>query len=156
MDTPSPEPSVSAGGPPRDGRMLAFTIESREYALPLAPIVEITRYAVATPVPHPEPAIEGILPLRGRMVTLLDVRRFLSRPARTPGSTAQVIVVEISGDLLGLVVDSVSRVLTAGTPTRPPSVPGDFGRPGLFGGALTIDDAEVLLLDLEALLRGIA
>lgn len=153
MDTSSPEPHVSAGDSPQSRRVLAFTIESRAFALPLDPIVEITRYGGATPVSHPEPAIEGILPLRGRMVTLLDVRRVLERPARAPGSTAQVIVVETAGDLLGLVVDSVSRVLTAGTPADPPVLPADLTHHGLFEGVLRLDDIEVVLLDLEALLR---
>jgi len=156
MDTSSPEPSLETGRSSPARSVLAFTIESREFALPLAPIVEITRYRVATPVPHIEPAIEGILPLRGRMMTLLDVRRYLSRPPRVAGSSAQVIVVESAGDLLGLVVDSVSRVLTTEAPAGPRSAPAGFSRPDLFEGVLRLDDAEILLLDLEALLRGLA
>ena len=67
-----------------------------------------------------------------------------------------MIVVESSGDLLGLVVDSVSRVLTTEAPAGPRSAPAGFNRPELFEGVLRLDDAEILLLDLEALLRGLA
>ncbi|OLC56547.1 MAG: hypothetical protein AUH92_00095 [Acidobacteria bacterium 13_1_40CM_4_69_4] len=156
MAAPSRDGRAAEAGSPETRRVLAFTIGAREFGLLLDPIVEIIRYGGATPIPHPEAAIEGILPLRGRMVTLLDVRRFLNRPERSSGSLAQVIVVETSGDLLGLVVDVVTRVMTASAAPEPLETVEDLDRPGLFEGVVRSGDGEVVLLDLEAILAGIA
>jgi len=54
--------------------------------------------------------VEGIIPVRGQMVTLLDLRRCLALPPRPSGEAAQVIVVRSADDRLGLVVDRVSGV----------------------------------------------
>ncbi len=156
MDTLSPETRGSGIGPPGARGILAFTLESREFGLPLDAIVEIIAYGDPTPVPHPEPAIEGILPLRGRMVTLLALRRFLGRPERDPGSPAQVIVVDTSGDLLGLVVDAVTRVMTTSAAPDPlEPAPGEH-RPAPFEGSVRSGDGPVILLDLQAILKGLA
>ena len=130
---PAPSPEIPDGShlmaPGPDG-VLAFSVEGRELGVPIGQVVEIVRHRDATPVPHAGPVVEGILALRGRIVTVVDVRRGLGLPPRSPGSTAQVIVVESAGDHVGLVVDSVTRVA---------------GRPG-----------EVTVLDLDALLKEIA
>jgi purine-binding chemotaxis protein CheW len=106
-------PEIPPGGDPAAGGpdgVLAFTIDGREFGVPIGAVVEIIRHRVATPVPRARPAVEGILALRGWIVTVVDVRRGLGLKPRQPGSTAQVIVMESAGDRLGLVVDSVTRV----------------------------------------------
>jgi purine-binding chemotaxis protein CheW len=157
MTAPAPETSAAEARRAEPGRILIFTVEGQEYGLPLEPVVEIVRHRSATPVPYAAPEIEGIVPLRGRMVTLLDVRRFLGRPPRPAAARAQVIVIDSSGDLLGLVVDAVTRVavLPAGAPE--PLPPGlRLARPGLLGGVLRKNDEYVVLLDLDAILKGLS
>lgn len=100
------EPSAVPG--PDD--LLMFRIEDREFGLPIGPVVEVVLHLGATPVPLAGPAIEGILPLRGRMVTVVDTRRGIGMPPRRGESKAQVIVVDWAGERVGLVVDSVIRV----------------------------------------------
>jgi purine-binding chemotaxis protein CheW len=106
-------PEVPEGGrslvPGPDG-LLTFRLDGREFGLPITPVVEIVRHRDATPVPRARPAVEGILALRGRMVTIVDLRRPLGLPARRRDSMAHVIVVDIAGDRFGLVVDSALRV----------------------------------------------
>jgi purine-binding chemotaxis protein CheW len=87
-----------------------FTVEEREYAVPVASVVEILGYRGATRVPGAPQAVAGIVPVRGRMVTLLNVRLGLGLPPRTRGGREQVIVIDSRGDRLGLVVDAVLRV----------------------------------------------
>ena len=95
--------------PGSDG-LLTFRLDDREFGLPIAPVVEIVRHRDATPVPRAGPAVEGILALRGRMVTIVDLRRPLGFPPRQRDSMAHVIVVDTAGDRFGLVVDSAIRV----------------------------------------------
>ncbi|HEV8701902.1 MAG TPA: chemotaxis protein CheW [Candidatus Polarisedimenticolia bacterium] len=149
-----PDAAAVETGHREQGRILVFMVDGQEYGVSLQPIVEIVRHRGATPVPFADKAIEGIVPLRGRMVTLFDLRRCLARPPRPPDRRAQVVVVESSGDLLGLVVDSVSRVT---------AVPGDaleplpsglrHGPPGVLGGVLRHKEGYVILLELDAMVK---
>ncbi len=110
---PAPSSETSGGGAAAGHGadwLLLFTVDGRELAVPIGSVLEIIGHRGSTPVPHADAAVEGILPLRGRMVTVVDVRRGLGLPSRRAGSKAQVIVIESSGDLLGLVVDGVTRV----------------------------------------------
>lgn len=149
-----PETAAVEALPQGQGRILVFAVDGQEYGVTLEPIVEIVRHRGATPVPYADPAIEGIVPLRGRMVTLFDLRRCLDRPARPSDQRAQVVVIDSSGDLLGLVVDSVNRVAVLpkdALETLPAGL--RHGPPGMLGGALRHKDGYVLLLQLEALVR---
>jgi purine-binding chemotaxis protein CheW len=91
-----------------------FRLDDRDFGLPIAPVVEIVRHRGATPVPLAGPAVEGIVGLRGRMVTIVDTRRGIGMSPRRPDSKAQVIVVDWAGERFGLVVDSVIRVTRQG------------------------------------------
>ena len=140
--------------PREPGRILVFVVDGQEYGVTLEPIVEIVRHRGATPVPYADPAIEGIVPLRGRMVTLFDLRRCLDRPARPSERSAQVVVIDSSGDLLGLVVDSVNRVAVLPPDALEPLPAGlRQGPPGMLGGALRHKDGYVLLLELDAMVK---
>ena len=101
--------------PAADPPVLAFRAGGREFALDIRAVVAVTRYADPTPLHGRDPAVLGIAPLRGRMVTLIDpVPRLV--PGGTGGARTRVIVIAHGGDLLGLVVDAVSRVCAPGPP----------------------------------------
>lgn len=149
-----PETAAVEAGRSEPGRVLVFTVDGHEYGLGLESIVEIVRHRGATTVPCSDPAITGIVPLRGRMVTLFDLRRGLDRPPRPAGDHAQVIVIDSSGDLLGLVVDSVARVAAVPEGAIEPLPPGlRLGPPGVLSGALRKKDGYVFLLELEAIVK---
>jgi purine-binding chemotaxis protein CheW len=152
----TPAAPESAPRPAAPERLLVFTIGGDPFAIPLGRVVEIVRHRRPTPVPGADPSVEGILPLRGRMVTLLDTRRRLGLPPRgeTPGA-ARVIVVEDRGELVGLVVDAVARVGSEAEGTREP-LPAALGlaRPRLYAGILRLPQGPVLLLDLAQVLGG--
>ena len=109
---PTSVPEGSSAAPVDDARDhgLLFTIEGREFTVPVDSVVEIVRHRNATQVPGSPAVVEGIISVRGQMVTLLDVRRCLALPPRPAGAAVQVIVVRSVDDRLGLVVDGVSGV----------------------------------------------
>jgi len=109
-------------------QVLVFRLDDREYGLPVEPVREIVRFAGCSPVPRTTSSVLGIAPVRGRMATLADPRPGLGLPPIPPDTGARVIVLESAGDLIGLVVDGVSRVARV--------------------------DARVAAFDLERLLEG--
>jgi len=57
------------------------------------------------------PAIVGIMNLRGRIVTAIDMRRCLALPERTPSDPSMSVVVERGGELFSLIIDKVGDVI---------------------------------------------
>lgn len=64
-----------------------------------------------TPVPMAMPEVAGVLNMRGRIVTAIDMRRRLDLPPRNDGKNGLAVGVEYRGESYGLVIDSVGEVL---------------------------------------------
>jgi len=64
-----------------------------------------------SPVPLAPPEVAGLLNLRGRIVTALDLRRRLGLPDRAAGKPTVAVGIEERGELYGLIVDRVGDVL---------------------------------------------
>ena len=64
-----------------------------------------------SPVPLVPPEVAGLLNLRGRIVTALDLRRRLGLPDRAAGKPTIAVGIEERGELYGLIADSVGDVL---------------------------------------------
>jgi purine-binding chemotaxis protein CheW len=62
-------------------------------------------------VPLVPPEVVGLLNLRGRIVTAIDLRRRLGLPPRADGGTPVAVGIEERGELYGLIVDRVGDVL---------------------------------------------
>ena len=62
-------------------------------------------------VPLAPPAVAGLLNLRGRIVTAIDLRRRLGFPPRADGGTPVAVGIEERGEIYGLIVDRVGDVL---------------------------------------------
>jgi purine-binding chemotaxis protein CheW len=81
-----------------------------------------------TRIPLAPPEIAGSLNLRGRIVTVIDLRRRLRLPPAPEGMARMSVVAEQGGELYALLVDQVSEVMSLPAsafepipPTLPPS-----------------------------------
>lgn len=68
-------------------------------------------------VPLAPPEVAGVLNLRGRIVTAIDLRRRLGLPASMDGRTQVAVGIEDRGELYGLLVDRIGDVLWLTTAT---------------------------------------
>lgn len=101
-------------------------IEGQLFGLPIEAVQEVFTPEGITQVPLAPPAIEGVLNLRGRIVTALSMRRVLGYP---DGETTRpmAIGVEHRGEPYGLIVDEIGEVCAVDTgETEPP--PANFDR----------------------------
>jgi len=64
-----------------------------------------------TPVPMAMPEVAGVLNMRGRIVTAIDMRKRLGLPARPDGQNCLAVGVEYRGESYGLVIDGVGEVV---------------------------------------------
>ncbi len=156
MSALSSERAAPSSQGPSAESLLVFAIGGQEFGLPIGRIVEVAPFRPPTPVPGARRGIMGVLPLRGRIVMVIDGRERVGlgfEPARRPGS---IIVLHDGSERVGLAVDAVARVARcapldrAELPTRLA-----LAQPDLFQGAVTRGDGGcVLVLDTAVLLRG--
>ncbi|GLK70094.1 chemotaxis protein CheW [Ancylobacter dichloromethanicus] len=107
-----------------------------------------------TPVPLSAPEIEGVLNLRGRIVTMIDLRRLLHLGSETAASMA--VGIESQGDAFGLMIDDVGDVLMLGDAerdTNPSNLDEDWAR--FVNGVYRLQEELLLLLDVERVLAGV-
>lgn len=93
-------------------RYLLFDINGTTYGLPLALALEILTIQSITRLPCVAPYIKGIVNLRGKVIPVLDVRAKLGIPKRDYDDKTCIIVVDIHDMHIGLIVDTVSEVVT--------------------------------------------
>lgn len=106
-----PAPARTDAGINRGGKFLTFFLAGEEYGIEIIKVQEIIGMTGITPVPRTPPFIRGIINLRGKVITIVDLRlKFgLARQAETAQTC--IIVVEAAEAVMGVVVDRVSDVL---------------------------------------------
>lgn len=88
-----------------------FSLAAGRYAVPLMAVEEVATIGPITPVPFMPDYFRGIMNLRGRVVSVLDLRAKLGLPAVITAETSMLVMDE-GGGHLGVIVDSVDRVIT--------------------------------------------
>lgn len=89
---------------------LAFKLGGETYALPLAGVQEILKPPRITRVPRASHEILGIVSVRGRVTTVIDLRRRLRVPEMPLDKNTRVLLVEAGDEVLGVLVDAVLQV----------------------------------------------
>jgi len=87
------------------------TVGGQLFGLPIARVLDVFIPERITRVPLAAPEVAGVLNLRGRIVTAIDMRRRLDLPPRGPGDKCMAISIERNGEFYGLLVDQVGEVM---------------------------------------------
>jgi purine-binding chemotaxis protein CheW len=136
-----------------DEQVVVFDVFNESYAVNIARVHEIIRLQQITIIPGAPACVEGVINLRGKVIPVLDLRKRFNLRATDHTRASRIVVVEISGQTLGLIVDGVSEVLRV-PPDRiePPSplVAGIDSR--YLRGIAKLDDRLIVLLDLDQVL----
>ena len=91
--------------------IIGFRVGRETYGVPITALHEIVRVPEVTAVPDAPDYMEGVMNLRGRIVSVIDLRKRLgeAQPARERRN--RILVVQHNGKLSGLIVDAASEVL---------------------------------------------
>jgi purine-binding chemotaxis protein CheW len=132
---------------------LAFTLGTEAYAIQIGNIVEILKPLPITEVPRADPEVVGVMSVRGRLVTVVDLkRRFHLARTFTMDKRSRILLVDAAGELIGLLVDEVLQVYRlADSAIEPPHVLGSEQPPYVVGLGRPPGGAVLLLLDLAPL-----
>ncbi len=99
----------AASGPLEE--YVTVIIADQLFGLPIARVSDVFMLTDMTVVPLSIPEIAGILNLRGRIVTAIDMRQRLGLPPRAPDEIAMAVGIEMNRENFGLVIDRIGDVL---------------------------------------------
>ncbi|MFW0968090.1 MAG: chemotaxis protein CheW [Thermacetogeniaceae bacterium] len=134
-------------------KFLIFCLDSEFYGIEIKYVTEIIGMQEITEVPELPDYIRGITNLRGKIIPLMDVRLRFKKPFREYNDRTCVIVVDLKDISVGLIVDSVSEVLSISEDdiVPPPKVNREINK--YIKGIGKTGDGVKLLLDCYKLLN---
>jgi len=129
------------------------TVGGQLFGLPILRVQDVFKPERVTRVPLAPAEIAGVLNLRGRIVTLVDLRTRLDLPPAGDKQPQMAIGVEWRGESYGLLIDSIGEVLRLEDDAREPNpVNLDDGLARMTLGVHRLDDQLLLVLDVERVL----
>ena len=90
---------------------VVFRVAEAEYALPVAIVVQMESFSQPTSVPGGAPFLAGIMPIRGRVVPVIDLRVRFGLPEAGPTTTLESIVGQLGERTVALLADSAREVI---------------------------------------------
>lgn len=132
-------------------QLITFEVESQVFGIDIMAIREIRAWTPTTRLPQVPHYVAGVVNLRGTVLPVVDLAARLGWRATEPTARHVIIVTQILGQFRGLIVDSVSDIVTVPIASlQPPPTTGDAVVPFLEG-LVSIDERMVMVLDLPSL-----
>ena len=123
------------------------------FGLPILRVQDVFAPERLTAVPLSPPEVAGVLNLRGRIVTLIDMRCRLGLGSRENGQQAMAIGVESRGESYALLIDSIGEVLKLDDMAREPNPSNlDPRLAGVSTGIHRLDGQLLMILDVDRVL----
>jgi len=137
----------------RELHIVGFQVGRETYGVPIASLHEIVRVTEITAVPDSPEYIEGVINLRGKIVSVIDLRKRFGAKEAVSSKKNRILVVESHGRLTGLIVDSASDVVKIPMEdVEPPPAVFQEGGLNCVTGLGKYKNRLIVLLDMNKLL----
>lgn len=90
---------------------VTYHLADEVYGINVMQVQEVLRLTEIAPVPGTPNYVLGIINLRGNVVTVIDTRQRFNLPSIEPDDSARIIIVEVAGNVVGMLVDKVTEVV---------------------------------------------
>jgi purine-binding chemotaxis protein CheW len=132
---------------------LAFTLGGEEYGVDIQKVQELRGYEKVTCIANSPEFFKGVVNLRGLIVPIIDMRLKFNLGAPTYDQFTVVIILNVKGKVMGMVVDSVSDVITL-TPEQIKPAPemGTALDTDYLIGLATLEQRMLILVDIDKLM----
>lgn len=134
-------------------QFVIFSVHEQIYGVEILKIKEVVSYQKITPLPNMKAFIKGVINLRGVILPVFDLREKFKLPETTYTSFHAIIVMEVSGRVMGVIVDEISDVVdlfpeeVQAVSTLPPGVQAEYMK-----GIGKKESELIVLLDVDRLL----
>lgn len=135
---------------PGTGQFSTFILADFFFGIDVLQVQEVLRFQSMTPVPLAPEVVEGLINLRGQIVTAIDMRLRLGLPPRANGQSSIVVVVRTADGAVSLLVDEIGDVMQIeGSIYEPPPVNLVPAAREIIRGVYKLKDRLLLVLDEE-------
>ncbi len=133
--------------------LIAFRIGDQEFCVDIMSVREIRGWTPATPLPHAQKFVRGVINLRGSVLPIIDLSARLGLGFTTPEARHVIIVVRQGDQEAGLLVDAVCDILsvTADVIQPTPNVASETVR-SFVRGILAVEGRMIGLVGLDRIL----
>ena len=129
------------------------TVGGQLFGLPISRVQDVFKPEGLTRVPLAAPEIAGLLNLRGRIVTVVDLRRRLDFAAQERGEAPLAVGIEHKGESYGLLIETIGEVLklaATGRENNPVNLDPRLAR--VSAGVHRLDGRLLVVLDVDRVL----
>ena len=138
----------------KDLQIVGLRIGRETYGIPIALVREIVRVPNITAVPNAQKYVEGVINLRGKIISVMDLRKRFGESNVENNKKNRIVVVEFEGRTIGLVVNSASEVVkVSASEIAPPSSVFVDGEVDYVTGVAKLGERLIILLDLSKVLK---
>ena len=138
----------------KDLQIVGLRIGRETYGIPIALVREIVRVPEITAVPNTQEYVEGVINLRGKIVSVMDLRKRFGESNIESNKKNRIVVVEFDGRTVGLIVNSASEVLKlSSSEIAPPGSVFIHGEVDYVTGVAKLGERLIILLDLSKVLK---
>lgn len=139
---------------PKELQIVGLRIGCETYGIPISLVREIVRVPEITPVPNSQQFFEGVINLRGKIISVVDLRKRFGENTLAPDKKNRIVVVELKDRTVGLIVHAASEVLKlAPSDIEPPGSVFLNAEVDYVTGVGKLKDRLVILLDLNRVLQ---
>lgn len=139
-----------------DLHLVTFRVGTELFGVPISAVQEIVRVPAIARIPQSPDFVEGVINLRGRVITVIDMRKRLGHtPVELDGENkkARILVVEADRRLVGVIVDEVAEVLRLAEDQTEPAPPMVAGLSNQYiRGVGKLEDDLLILIEIEKIL----
>ncbi|SLM30073.1 putative Chemotaxis protein CheW [Desulfamplus magnetovallimortis] len=155
-------------------QIATFNLGDSRLGIDILLIKEIYRHMSITPIPDSPPHLKGLMNLRGRVVTVIDLNVCLNRPSSEPIETSRLLVlktddeigkyrqsglpgnISLGHDIVGLLIDQMDDVITIQNSDILPAPPNlEETEDALIQGVIKQGEELIIILDVNEVLKKI-
>jgi len=137
----------------QEEELVLFDLGNEIYGVDISVVYEIIRMQAITMVPKAPFFVEGIINLRGKVIPIVDMRKRFGLPKVEQNKDNRIMVLENSGQNVGIIVDAVTEVLRIPSESvEPPSSIIVSATSDYILGIAKHDKSMIILLDMERVL----
>ncbi len=128
---------------------------NEEYGVGIEQVQEIRVLESITRLPNSPVHVKGVTNLRGKIISIIDLKQKLGFVSSEINSSSRILVAEINGALVGLLVDQVDQVMRISSSDIEPAQSGNSDSVPYIRGIAKMPNRLIVILDLEKLLGDI-
>lgn len=134
--------------------LTAFKLGNEEYGIEIDKVQDIITVPNISPIIYSPFSIIGMSNYRGKLISVMDLRKRLSLPGHPLSRKSRIIVVEINNELLGLLVDQVTQVIKINEDKmeNPPNYESQVDQ-AYVQGIYHVEDRLMILLDIDQIIE---